>query len=113
MRADGADGSSLERSSPPDLNGDLLADLLDVNLEVLEVAGKNTARSLNDDNASLDGDGDILRDLDRLTRLDDLHLWVSVKEEGESDSDSTKDEEDEGEKSIDGSNEEIWDRALD
>ena len=65
VRDDGADGSSVARSAPPDLDEDLVADLLDVDLEVLEAALQGTTRTSDGNLTALDGHGDCTQKVKR------------------------------------------------
>lgn len=56
MGDNGADGGSVAASTPPDLNHDLVADALDVALDVLEGAGQGAAGALDGDITAVDGD---------------------------------------------------------
>ena len=58
VRADGTDAGELGTLGEPKVNADLLADLLQVHVDVLEVAGEFTAGSLDGDATSLDLDID-------------------------------------------------------
>jgi len=61
VRDNSTNGSSMARSAPPDLNENLVADLLDVDLEVLEAALEGTTGTSDGDLAALDGNGDCER----------------------------------------------------
>lgn len=58
VRADGADAGELGTLGEPKVDADLLADLLEVHVDVLEVASEFTAGSLDGDAPSLDLDID-------------------------------------------------------
>lgn len=58
VRADGADAGELGTLGEPKVDADLLADLLEVHVDVLEVAGELTAGSLDGDASGLDLDID-------------------------------------------------------
>ena len=58
VRADGTDASELGTLGEPKINADLLADLLQVHVDVLEVAGELTTGSLDGDATGLDLDID-------------------------------------------------------
>lgn len=53
VRADGADAGELGTLGEPKVNADLVADLLQVHVDVLEVAGELTAGPLDGDATSL------------------------------------------------------------
>ena len=58
VRADGTDAGELGTLGEPKVNADLLADLLQVHVDVLEVAGELTAGHLDGDATGLDLDID-------------------------------------------------------
>lgn len=58
VRHDRADGGGVALGSPPDLDHDLVADTLNVALDVLERAGQSTTRTLDGNITAIDGDLD-------------------------------------------------------
>jgi hypothetical protein len=82
----GADGGHSAAGAEPGVHLELAAGLLqlEVEVEVLEVAGELAAGALHRDQLGGHGDRDALRDVHRLRRQDRLHLarWVLRRRSG-------------------------------